>query len=554
MFSGASFGEFSFSEQQDTPLDAAAWVAFLEEVTAERCWLLEVDAFSLATSAVRSAAFSGAAFGEVGFGDAAEASTGGVVTQHYSTHGYRSQAADTPAYTWYDGRLRGEEITVDRRLAGRVDVGGLAEVFAEAKLINADGALDLLTEQYALDGRPVRIYLGRPTDARADFGLVFSGVVAAVVIGEREVTLRLSDGAAKLSTVLNSTVYAGTGGTEGGADLKGKPKPTGWGPVKNITPPLVDSANLIYQVHDGAIAAVSAVYDRGVPLAEVGSAPGAGEYSVDTAAGTFTVGVTPSGTVTCDAQLDASGSGYVSTTADIVFRILTDRVGLYSTEIEPASFANLDTAAPADVGIWSGTEFTTARQVIDELLRGVGAFGGFNRRGELTVGQIAAAAGAEQRTFTDDSIVDVTREPLPSTIEPRVWRATVGYAKNYTVQTDLAGGVSAAQRTFAAEPYRTVKSEDGAVKSRHLLAKEHANLTSTMAEQADAEAEALRLFTLWSSSPALYRIRVGLPALTCDLGSVVRLEHSRHGMALGVPGRVLGHALKGAQMELLTLC
>jgi len=33
--------------------------------------------------------------------------------------------------------------------------------------------------------------------------------------------------------------------------------------VKNITPPLVDSANLIYQVHDGAISAGSAGYDPG---------------------------------------------------------------------------------------------------------------------------------------------------------------------------------------------------------------------------------------------------------------------------------------------------
>src|SRR3972149_5058290 len=77
------------------------------------------------------------------------------------------------------------------------------------------------------------------------------------------------------------------------------------------------------------------------------------------------------------------------------------------------------------------------------------------------------------------------------------------------------GGVwGAGRRSLGVPPAPAAKSEGGAVKSRHLLAKEHANLTSTMAEQADAEAEALRLFTLWSSSPALYRIRAGVRAPT----------------------------------------
>ena len=41
MFSGQSFGQFSFGEQDYTPPDTSAFEAFLAEVTSERCWLLE---------------------------------------------------------------------------------------------------------------------------------------------------------------------------------------------------------------------------------------------------------------------------------------------------------------------------------------------------------------------------------------------------------------------------------------------------------------------------------------------------------------------------------
>lgn len=552
MFSGQTFGQFAFGEQDYTPPDADAFQAFLEEATSARCWLLEIDALSLASVGSRSGAFCDAGFGEVGFGDGDAAVAGGTMTLRYSTHGYTSLAADNPARTWYDGRLS-DQVVVDRRITGKDGIGGLATVYGEATLINSDGGLDTLTNDYAIDGRPARILIGRVTDALSAYGLYFSGVVSSAVIGTAELRLKLSDGQAKLAPLVNQTTYLGTGGLEGGADLKGKPKPKGYGHVFGISPPLVDTANLIYQVNDGAISDVPYVYDRGVALTKVVGAPAAGQYQVNTAAGTFKLGAQPAGQITCHALLDASLSGYINRASDIVLRILVQQAGLTSSEIEPASFVQLNTDAPAEVGSWAGTDGRTIADMVDELLRGVGAFGGFNRQGAFSVSVLAAASGTPRATFTEEDIIDITREPLPAAVEPVAWRTSVGYQKNYTVQTDLASAVPVAQVVFASQPVRTSKSEDPAIKSRHLLAREYADDAGVYAQSADSDAEALRRFALWSTGRKLFRTKLRPAALTRDLGQVVQLEHSRHGLSLGAAGRVIGHHAQGTDVELMVL-
>jgi len=563
IFGGAAFGQFAFGEQVDDQIDSAAFTAFLDEITSPRCWLLELDVLALGAEAAGSGAFMDAAFGERAFGDGGAAGTTGTVTLRFSSHGYMSHAADSPTNTWYEGRL--SPPTVDRRIVASNGIGGLTEVFAEVALLNGDGDLDDLLDNYAIDGRQARIYFGRSTDALSDFGLEFTGVVStSTIIGEQEVKIKLSDGAAKLSSaIINETAYAGSGGLEGGADIAGRPKPVGWGSAQNIAPPLVDSALLIYQVHDGAISDVPAAYDRQVVLTKGAdyaseadmnaNAPAAGYYRVLKSGGYFRLGSTPAGTVTCDALLDASGSGYIDTLSDIVFRILTTYVGLASTEIEPASFDRLGNDVTAEIGHWIGTEVTYADRVIDELLAKCGCFGGFNRQGAFTVGLIARASGSPHMTFDTTDVIKLTREPLPASVAPIIWRAAAGYQRNYNVMTDVAASVTAARRTFAAEELRFSVSSDLTIQTQHLLARE---LTAggLYAQSADADAEALRLFNLWGSERAMYRMTTRPRGLTCDLGRVVLVTYPRHGFNAGKSGRVLSHTVRGYEVEMLLLC
>ncbi len=549
MFAGASYGEYAYSEHAYTALDSDGFEAFLARGDARRCWILEVDAFALASVEARSGAFADAAFGELGFGDAEAGGAPGVSTLRFSSHGYTSHASDTPARTWHDGRIAADP-AIERSIAGRTGMAGLARASAQVALVNTDGGLDTLMRDYALDGRRARLLLGDPDGPLADFGVVFTGVVESAPVGLKRATFQLSDGLARLDVPLNDTVYAGTGGDEGGADLAGKPKPVAHGAVFNVAAPLVDAAGLVYQVHDGAIQDVPAAYDRGVELTQVGGAPAGGEYSVDTATGLVTLGATPDGTVTFDVEGDAPAAGYVERTADIAQRLLAI-AGLASGEIEPLSFGRLNSDAGASVGQWTGAEPATVGERLGELLAGVGAFGGFNRHGAFEVGVLKAAAGAPVLELAADEILDLEREPAPEPVAPRVWRTLVGWQKNYTVQSDLAAGVTDARRTFAAEAFRVAESSDAAIRSRHLLAREYGPVPALYAEEADAQAEALRLFELWSGQRAFFRVVTGWRALVADIGRVVKITHPRHGLALGRSGVVLRHAVSAGRVEIL---
>jgi hypothetical protein len=543
MFSGGAFGEFGFGEHGFTPLDTSAFSAFLAKIGIERCFLVEIEALSLAASGGVSGAFSDHAFSESGFGSAAAVSAGGVQTLRYSSNGYTR--LDLGLH--YEPRLKGD-VAVSRAIIGRDGVAGLARVSAELTLSNADGALDELLDQYALDGRPVRVLIGPADGDYADFGLYFSGVFDRGTVTDDSFRIQLSDGMARLELPVQSNTYGGTGGLDGGADLKGKPKPLCWGAVANVSPVLVDAVNLIYQVHDGAIQDVPAVRDRGVALTRVLGAPAPGEYQPDLATGTFRLGAAPDGKVTCDVEGDAPPAGYTDRTAVIAQRILASK--LYTSEIDTTAFANLDGVAIAPVGYYIGAESVTAAEVLDELLTGIGAFGGFSRTGTFTTAIIDAANGAPAASFNNQDIIELSREPLPAAVDPIAWRVAVAWGRNYTVQPDLAALATDADRSFAAEPHRVAAREDVAIKSRHLLARDYGTRPALFRDAADAEAEAARLFSLWGVSRRLLRVTVPLHGLLADIGSVVHLSDPRHRLQFGADARVVGHAARGVKTEL----
>ena len=491
-------------------------------------------------------------------------STSGPVLLRRTVYG-----EDPASLQWYDGRIAGEP-TVRRSvidgqsaqggLAG--GLGGLVQCFAEIELVNADGGLDELAKSYALDGRAVRLYLGRPTDKRADFGVVFAGVNARTPLtGSKVATLSLSDGLARLLVPLNSSAYGGTGGLDGDTDLAGKPKPKCWGSALNVAPPLVDNALLIYQVHDGLANAVTMVYDRAVALTAGADyatqndlltvAPAAGQYRVwKDASGTyFRLGASPDGTVTADVQGDATG-GYVNTTGDIVNRVL--QIVLEAAEIDAAAIAQLNLDAPAVVGIWRGTDAETVAGVVSQLLVGVGAFGGFNRSGLFTCAVIGIGA-ATVDAFTEEEIGDVEREALPDAIEPIVWRTRVAWQRNNTVQTDVAAGVDDARRAFVAQAERVAERNEPATKSRRRLAKEYGPNGELYATEADAQAEADRRLALFGVDRGLYTLPLPARAMSRDIGETIEVTYPRFGLSGGVNALILEHQIVGDEVTVKVL-
>lgn len=193
------------------------------------------------------------------------------VLRYASGAGFVTRASESPASTYYDAKIRQpNDLTRDLfdtgTTLGRSRVG-----YGDLVLINDDGALDGLLE-YAFDGWPITIRQGLPGAAYpAGFPAVFVGTMQGAEVSASVVTIKLRDRQAETDVPVQPTKYAGNNalpaGLEGVAtDLKAKPKPIAMGSVSNIAPPCVNTSKLIYQVNDGAVVSVPAVYDRGVSL------------------------------------------------------------------------------------------------------------------------------------------------------------------------------------------------------------------------------------------------------------------------------------------------
>jgi hypothetical protein len=241
--------------------------------------------------------------------------SGTTQTFYVSTDGYTSLPTDTPANTPFlpvlvDPGYLGVSAYSDARTGGatKLEVG-------EMILANADGALDGWLD-YSFDGRPVTI---RSTTVGASgavgaypssFTTVITATVESVEADWKTIIIRLRDKQWKFQLPILTTRYGGTNslpaGLDGTAnDIKGKVKPRIYGKVLNAAPPCCNTSLLIYQVSDGAINSVDAVYDRGAALT-VGGARRIATMGVAQTTVTFTVSGTtattggPHGYVTGD--------------------------------------------------------------------------------------------------------------------------------------------------------------------------------------------------------------------------------------------------------------
>ena len=194
-------------------------------------------------------------------------------------------------------------------------IGGRSRVsIGTVRILHGDGGVNLRNLNWY--GRSLEVKRGQRGDALGDFTTVIRGRITSMRWDREVFELGVSDLASELDVPLQDTLYAGSGGDEGGDDIKGRPKPRCLGKPRNIAPVLVDRANLVYQFSDRAAKAVDAVYDQGLALdsegdirtmslADIRDWPACGgRYVTDLANGLIRLGAPPAGTPTMDAQGD----------------------------------------------------------------------------------------------------------------------------------------------------------------------------------------------------------------------------------------------------------
>ena len=137
------------------------------------------------------------------------------------------------------------------------------------------------------DGRQIKMYYGDPAWPKSDFRLLLNGMIADIYAKDQAtLALKLRDKTWALNVPIQTNLIGGSTANAG------QPVPLCYGPCFNVTPVLTNAATHEYQVHDGPINDILAVYDGGVPVA----------FTKDLTHGKFTLSSAPVYEVTSDPQ------------------------------------------------------------------------------------------------------------------------------------------------------------------------------------------------------------------------------------------------------------
>lgn len=518
MFGSDPFGSVPFGASGSTVFD---YDAMLSESRTRLVYTVELDVWNIATDTLE--------------------------TLYLGSAEWATSPTDIPASTPFDGRLQ-TVLSFSRSIIG--DRIGINFTSGDGTIswANSDGAYDTYVDGYAVDRREVIVRVGRKTDAFANHLAIFTGVAVDWAADQDTVTLTVRDKGDLLNVPAQPNVYAGTGGAEGGADLTGKRKPLLFGIATGVEPPLLDSALLIYQVNDGSTFTIGTL-DRGVQLAFgvdyvdyaalAGASIGTGDYATCLAAGLFRLGAAPDGILL--ASCARSGAPFDGT-AEAIRALLAHTSALPDEDVDVGSLDKIAVDRPELIMHYIGpSEAVSISDAVAKMMVTLGGWAGFNRAGQLTVGEFNAPAGDAVATFKRDEgdILDLRWEKLPSGIWPPPWRWRVACLPIETTFTDFAGAVDEAIKSYYAQPYRLVSAEDAGVLADHLGAQDPAPVEARYLFEADAQAEADRLLALYSAGYHLYRMTLTRRALTLDIGDAIHITFARFGLDGGKLLRVV---------------
>lgn len=452
--------------------------------------------------------------------------------------GFTSKPSDTPANQYYDERIQ-NSLAFVRSIFNQEQIGGKSfPGYGMITFVNEDGGLDSW-DGYSFDSQPVVVKMGLRSWDLSDFGTIFSGTAEEIEFTESEVTLRVRDNQYKVDISLQTNTFLGTGTWEGSADYTGRKKPFCYGECYGCEPVFIDPANLRFVLADTAIDAVLAVRDSGIPLTfdanyaakallDAASVP-AGKYSTCLAEGLMKLGSSPAGIISVDMRGNSVGS-YVSSVSDIVNRILLSRGSISAGNINSATFSALNALNSSAVGIYEKESDRTVSEVIDDLINSIGGFWGNNRAGEFIVGRFDLAVGSPVAVFGDDEIMSIARIPTGKPL----YKIDLNYKKIFKVHssTDLASGVSAADRDLLTNEFRVSSSADISVlvpfPSSNPLTR-----NSLLVSSGSATTEVSRLLGIFKQKGKYYSVAIRSTPFSLDINQEIQLVTPRFGMSSG---------------------
>ena len=447
--------------------------------------------------------------------------TGGVEAVRYlSNAGYVTSPTDTPANTAYLPYVAGMgQFTEQLSLDGSPSIS-----FGDLELFNASGELDAwLFDVWS--NRTVKVYLGDSTWTRGDFQLIFAGVIDSIGSAQRNrLNLKVRD---KLQLLNNPISEAVLGGTTSNAQ---RLIPLTFGEVHNVEPLLITPSSLTYQVHNSAIESVIEVRDNGVPVTVTQSL----------ASGTFQLTASPVGQITVSVQGDKPSGAYSNTVGALVQRIATGygpaATRLTAADFDTTAMTAFNTACPQPVGIYC-SDRVNVLEACQQLAASVGAQIITTPTGLIRLVQLGIPVSASDTLTTTDMLENTLQIGQVCPVKAAV---QLGYCKNWTVQTGLASGLSAASTEMFTTEYLTINQSDSTVAANYKLDAKPTEEDTLLLVTSDATAEAARRLALWKIQRMTLKVTCFANKLLAQLGAGITVTHSRYGLSAGKTGQIIG--------------
>lgn len=448
-------------------------------------------------------------------------------------------------------------------------------------LNDASGELGAQLINYAFDGRRIVQRVGiRGAIYPDSYTTVLNGTQAGQPsFNYGKIVVRPADLTAALGKPLQTQRYAGSNvlpaGMEGVDDIKGRVKPIVLALASNMSPVLVNTSKLIYQVSISVSTtlthSVTAVRDKGVPLtadaayASVADllddtkAPAAGHYRVlsTTSDGCYVrLGSSPVGQLTLDAAFGATAD---RSHAQVWARVLQFFGNLDAASISAADVMAMDAAIPGEI------EYALFEEVqIDNALREVANSSGASWYGDPTgvhrLQAWSAPSGSPVDTITAlrTESMDII-DSVGNGAQAPAYLVTVSFGRNWTVQADSylggdktnpatdtvrapGGRAGLVARNWLNTEFRSVSSSDASVKAVHTNAIE-LQLQSLLSKQSDAQTFSDALLAMYKVDRHMMTLTAWLSPTqlnTVRTGTVVTIKEARWGYDTGRLMRVAG--------------
>jgi len=445
-------------------------------------------------------------------------------TFNFSNGAYTTSTSDTPANTSYLPLITGgvsftESLSLD---------GSISLSYGDIELNNTDGGLDSYLSAYIWMNKSISIYIGDPSWSKSDFKLLFKGNIVDIATRNRNtINIILSDVFQKLSSSVSEQLYLNT-------TKNNVPEliPVTFGECFNITPLLVDSATLTYQVHTGAIEDIIEVRDNGIPVS----------FTKYLSNGKFTLTRQPFGQITCTVQGHKQSGVYTNKIGETIKTILTNfgpsEARLETSNIDTTNFTNFDNS------FMSGGTYTRAiglylkdkdnvLNVCNELAK--------SARAQLTVTSgpqesdssvgLLKLIKLEIGTVANYSITASDIEAYSMSVQEKVRVKAankIGYCRNWTVQqSGLAAGVPSSNMSIFNNEYMYATSNNEDVRKAYSLSSDVEADNTLLISKIGGESESYIRANFWSKVRYIYSFTAYSYLFDIQLGDTVSLTNSR---------------------------